>query len=53
MIPESLVVLFGREMLLTCHSVGGRQPIICEEGRLHTHAQPCASVDHYGVLAQT
>ena len=53
MIPESLVVLFGREMVLTGHSVGGRQPTICEEGRLNTHGQACASVDHYGVLAQT
>ena len=46
MIPESLVVLFGREIVLTGHSVGVRQPTICEEGRLHAHGHAVACVDH-------
>ena len=46
MIPESMVVLFGCDMVLTGRSVEGANLTICEEGRLHEHGDAVACIDH-------
>ena len=46
MIPESMVVLFGCDMVLTGRIVEGGNLTICEEGRLHVHGHAVACIDH-------
>ena len=46
MIPESMVVLFGCDMVLTGRIVEGGNLTICEEGRLHEHGDAVACINH-------